>query len=77
MVRCALFRHRLFRLIAEALDAMAQGASGTPLLPKGHPLDLFTTATDYAGHPEKVALHSPPGSKNANIASISAFAHTR
>lgn len=48
------------RLIAEALDAMAQGACGAPLLPKGHPLDLFTTATDYAGHPEKVALHSPP-----------------
>lgn len=48
------------RLIAEALDAMAQGACGAPLLPRGHPLDLFTTATDYAGHPEKVALHSPP-----------------
>lgn len=48
------------RLIAEALDAMAKGACGAPLLPKGHPLDLFTTATDYAGHPEKVALNSPP-----------------
>ncbi|WJS99428.1 patatin-like protein [Novosphingobium humi] len=48
------------RLIAEALDAMAGGACGVPLLPRGHPLDLFTTATDYAGHPEKVALHSPP-----------------
>lgn len=48
------------RLIAEALDAMAGGACGAALLPRGHPLDLFTTATDYAGHPEKVALNSPP-----------------
>lgn len=48
------------RLIAEALDAMAQDPCGAPLLPRGHPLDLFTTATDYAGHPERLALHSPP-----------------
>lgn len=47
------------RLIAAALDAMAQGEVGAPLLPPGHPLDLFTTATDYAGHAQRVALHSP------------------
>jgi patatin-related protein len=47
------------RLIAEALDAMAAGDTGAPLLPAGHPLDLFTTATDYSGHAQRVALHSP------------------
>ena len=47
------------RLIAEALDAMAVGDTGAPLLPPGHPLDLFTTATDYSGHAQRVALHSP------------------
>lgn len=48
------------RLIAEALDAMAQGEAGPSLLPIGHPLDLFTTATDFAGHAQRVALNSPP-----------------
>ncbi|MDE1918324.1 MAG: patatin-like protein [Sphingomonadales bacterium] len=48
------------RLIAEALDAMAEGEAGPPLLPIGHPIDLFTTATDFAGHAQRVALNSPP-----------------
>ncbi|MDE2301716.1 MAG: patatin-like protein [Sphingomonadales bacterium] len=47
------------RLLAEALDAMAQ-TRGAPLLPPGHPLDLFVTATDFAGRPERLVLHSPP-----------------
>jgi patatin-related protein len=47
------------RLIAGALDAMAAGETGVPLLPIGHPVDLFTTATDFAGHAQRVALHSP------------------
>jgi patatin-related protein len=47
------------RLLAEAFDAMASGEPGQPLLPPGHPLDLFVTATDFKGHPETLRLHSP------------------
>ncbi|HEX4849037.1 MAG TPA: patatin-like protein [Novosphingobium sp.] len=47
------------RLLTEALDAMASGGSEKPLLPPGHPLDLFVTATDFRGHEEIVRLHSP------------------
>jgi patatin-related protein len=48
------------RLIAEALTAMAEAAPGPPLLPVGHPLDLFVTATDFKGHMEVLRLNSPP-----------------
>ena len=52
------------RLLAEALDVMAASAPAeaaeAPLLPPGHPLDLFVTATDFAGHPQSVAVNSPP-----------------
>ena len=48
------------RLIADALQAMAHGETGLPLLPPGHPLDLFVTATDFKGHMETLRLHSPP-----------------
>ena len=47
------------RLLAEALDAMAAGEAGPPLLPPGHPIDLFVTATDFKGRMEKLRLHSP------------------
>ena len=47
------------RLLAEAFDAMRAGTTTAPLLPKGHPLDLFVTATDFRGHPERVQLNSP------------------
>ncbi len=46
-------------LLAEALDAMAASPSELPLLPPGHPLDLFVTATDFKGHMEVLRLHSP------------------
>ena len=49
------------RLIADALQAMAANSKdGAPLLPDGHPLDLFVTATDFNGHPETLRLNSPP-----------------
>ena len=48
------------RLLAEALDAMAAGPVSAPLLPRGHPLDLFVTVTDFKGHLEKLRLNSPP-----------------
>ena len=47
------------RLLAEALDAMAAAEAGPPLLPPGHPLDLFVTATDFKGRLERLRLHSP------------------
>lgn len=48
------------RLLAEAIDAMAAGEVDEPLLPPGHPLDLFVTVTDFKGHPETLRLNSPP-----------------
>ena len=48
------------RLLLSAFDAMAAGPIGKRLLPDGHPLDLFVTVTDFGGHPEHLALHSPP-----------------
>lgn len=47
------------RLIADALEAMRQSETGPPLLPPGHPLDLFVTVTDFKGHMETLRLHSP------------------
>ncbi|MEO6715967.1 MAG: patatin-like protein [Novosphingobium sp.] len=47
------------RLLAEALDAMAASEAGAPLLPPGHPLDLFVTATDFKGYLGSLRLHSP------------------
>src|SRR3546814_8829306 len=47
-------------LILDALEAMAAGPVGPPLLPHYQPLDLFVTVTDFHGHPERLRLHSPP-----------------
>ena len=47
------------RLILDAFDAMAAAPRGAKLLPDGHPLDLFVTATDFTGHEEKLRLNSP------------------
>ncbi|MEZ5737393.1 MAG: patatin-like protein [Novosphingobium sp.] len=47
------------RLICEALTAMKEAGASEPLLPFGHPLDLFVTATDFKGHLETLRLHSP------------------
>ena len=48
------------RLLAEALDAMNASETLAPLLPPGHPLDLFVTATDFKGYLGNLRLHSPP-----------------
>lgn len=48
------------RMIDDALQAMAEHDDGGPLLPAGHPLDLFVTATDFNGHPEELRLNTPP-----------------
>ena len=47
-------------LLLDAFDAMAASDIGPRLLPPGQPLDLFVTVTDFAGHPERLALNSPP-----------------
>ena len=48
------------KLLADALAAMAGSAPEAPLLPPGHPLDLFVTTTDFKGHMEALRLNSPP-----------------
>ena len=50
---------RFLNLVLDAFDAMATAPRGPRLLPKGQPLDLFVTVTDFTGHPERLALHSP------------------
>ncbi|MEJ2409146.1 MAG: patatin-like protein [Novosphingobium sp.] len=47
------------RLLCRAMMAMEGTPAGLPLLPEGHPLDLFVTATDFKGHLETLHLHSP------------------
>lgn len=50
----------LLGMLLDAFDAMAGAPCGPPLLPDGHPLDLFVTVTDFEGHPERLNLNSPP-----------------
>ena len=47
-------------MILDAFDAMEGTERGPPLLPEGHPLDLFVTVTDFEGHPQSLNLNSPP-----------------
>ncbi|MET1756010.1 patatin-like protein [Novosphingobium sp. RD2P27] len=49
----------LSRLFTRALSAMADQPAGDPLLPPGHPIDLFVTATDFGGQLRPLRLHSP------------------
>jgi patatin-related protein len=46
-------------MLVDAFDAMAAADKGQPLLPEGHPLDLFVTVTDFEGHPQSLNLNSP------------------
>lgn len=48
------------QLLHNAFTAMQAAPAGAPLLPPGHPLDLFVTATDFKGHLETLHLNSPP-----------------
>lgn len=48
------------RLLCNAFTAMQAVPAEAPLLPPGHPLDLFVTATDFKGHLETLHLNSPP-----------------
>ncbi len=46
-------------LLHDALKAMRDGKAGEPLLPPGHPIDLFVTTTDFRGRTELLRLNSP------------------
>jgi len=46
-------------MLFEAFESMAAQEPGRPLLPPGHPIDLFVTATDFHGHAEMLRLNSP------------------
>ena len=46
-------------LLENAFAAMEAAPLEPPLLPAGHPLDLFVTATDFHGHLSLLRLHSP------------------
>jgi patatin-related protein len=46
-------------MLLDAFDAMAAGPVGERLIPKGQPLDLFVTVTDFGGYPEQLRLNSP------------------
>lgn len=48
------------RLLCNALKSMEHVPAEGPLLPPGHPLDLYVTATDFRGYRELLRLHSPP-----------------
>ena len=43
-----------------AVTAMRSVPAEHPLLPAGHPIDLFVTATDFRGYPALLRLNSPP-----------------
>jgi patatin-related protein len=47
-------------MLLDAFDAMTAAVPGPPLLPQGHPLDLFVTVTDFDGHQQSLTLNSPP-----------------
>ena len=46
-------------LLFDALKAMQEGETDNPLLPPGHPIDLFVTTTDFRGRIELLRLNSP------------------
>ncbi len=47
------------RLLCRAVTAMRSVPAEHPLLPPGHPIDLFVTATDFRGYPTLLRLNSP------------------
>jgi patatin-related protein len=51
---------RFSEMLYEALESMEELEPGPVLLPPGHPVNLFVTATDFRGHAEMLRLNSPP-----------------
>jgi len=50
---------RFSEMLFDALASMAGQQTGRPLVPPGHPVDLFVTATDFRGHIQTLRLNSP------------------
>ncbi|MBD60042.1 MAG: patatin [Citromicrobium sp.] len=48
------------RMLVEALEAMDGALADGPLLPPGHPIDLYVPTTDFHGYLARLRLHSPP-----------------
>ena len=48
------------RMLVEALQAMDGTLADGPLLPPGHPLDLYVPTTDFHGYLSTLRLNSPP-----------------
>lgn len=49
----------LTEMLDKAMDAMAAGPKGPPLVPPTLPLDLYVTVTDYFGVQSELQIHSP------------------
>ncbi|MEL7728415.1 patatin-like protein [Citromicrobium bathyomarinum] len=47
-------------MLIEALEAMDGALADGPLLPPGHPLDLYVPTTDFHGYLSTLRLNSPP-----------------
>ncbi|MBB3032886.1 patatin-like protein [Alteriqipengyuania lutimaris] len=48
------------RMLLEALEAMDSVPADGPLLPPGHPIDLYVPTTDFHGYLAHLRLNSPP-----------------
>ncbi|MCV0383398.1 MAG: patatin-like protein [Erythrobacter sp.] len=48
------------QLLERAFAAMASAPVQSPLLPPGHPMDLFVTTTDFRGYLSLLRINSPP-----------------
>lgn len=53
------------RLIDDALVAMTIQPASEPLIPAGHPIDLFVTTTDFRGYRAPLRVHSPADATEA------------
>lgn len=47
-------------MLLEALEAMDKTFADGPLLPPGHPIDLYVPTTDFHGYLSRLRLNSPP-----------------
>ena len=48
------------KMLLDALEAMDGALADGPLLPPGHPIDLYVPTTDFHGYLSTLRLHSPP-----------------
>ena len=62
-------------LLLDAFDAMAAQPKGPVLMPRGQPLDLMVTVTDFTGHPETMRLNSPAEVMETEHRLIFSFRH--